>query len=72
MGEVVYCSFCDKSQHEVKLIVAGPSVFICDECVDACMEVMREAEIEVLSKRIAKLLLRVRWAIMRLIRRPCR
>ena len=33
-GKLLYCSFCGKSQHEVKKLIAGPSVFICDECVD--------------------------------------
>ncbi len=69
MGEVVYCSFCGKSQHEVKRIVAGPSVFICDECVATCMEIMREAEIKILSRRIATFLLRVRQLLKRGIRR---
>jgi len=34
-GKLLYCSFCGKSQHEVRKLIAGPSVFICDECVDA-------------------------------------
>jgi len=72
MDKTVYCDFCGKSQSEVKKIIAGPKVFICDECVSLCVEIVKEAEIEVLSKRIAKLLLRVRWAIMWLIRRPFR
>jgi len=33
-GKLLYCSFCGKSQHEVKKLIAGPSVFICDECID--------------------------------------
>ncbi|MAC98943.1 MAG: ATP-dependent Clp protease ATP-binding subunit ClpX, partial [Pseudomonadales bacterium] len=33
-GKLLYCSFCGKSQHEVRKLIAGPSVFICDECVD--------------------------------------
>lgn len=72
MDRTVYCSFCGKSQHEVKKIIAGKSVVICEECVSLCMEIVKEAEIEVLSKRVAKLLLRVRWAFAALIRRPCR
>lgn len=40
--EVLHCSFCGKSQHEVKKLIAGPSVFICDECVDLCLEIIRE------------------------------
>lgn len=38
----LYCSFCGKSQHEVKKLIAGPSVFICDECVDLCTDIIRE------------------------------
>ena len=37
-----YCSFCGKSQHEVKKLVAGPTVFICDECVDLCVDIIKE------------------------------
>ena len=38
----LYCSFCGKSQHEVRKLIAGPTVFICDECVDLCMDIIRE------------------------------
>ena len=41
-GKMLYCSFCGKSQHEVKKLIAGPSVFICDECVDLCIDIIRE------------------------------
>lgn len=40
--EVLHCSFCGKSQHEVKKLIAGPNVFICDECVDLCVDIIRE------------------------------
>ncbi len=40
--KLLYCSFCGKSQHEVKKLIAGPSVFICDECVDLCKDIIRE------------------------------
>ena len=40
--DTLHCSFCGKSQHEVKKLIAGPSVFICDECVDLCIEIIRE------------------------------
>ncbi len=40
--KVLYCSFCGKSQHEVKKLIAGPSVFICDECIDLCNDIIRE------------------------------
>jgi ATP-dependent Clp protease ATP-binding subunit ClpX len=38
----LYCSFCGKSQHEVRKLIAGPSVFICDECIDLCMDIIKE------------------------------
>ena len=38
----LYCSFCGKSQHEVKKLIAGPTVFICDECVELCMDIIKE------------------------------
>jgi ATP-dependent Clp protease ATP-binding subunit ClpX len=41
-GKLLYCSFCGKSQHEVRKLIAGPSVFICDECVELCNEIIRE------------------------------
>src|SRR6202012_877090 len=40
--KVLYCSFCGKGQHEVKKLIAGPSVFICDECIDLCNDIIRE------------------------------
>jgi ATP-dependent Clp protease ATP-binding subunit ClpX len=41
-GKVLFCSFCNKSQREVGKLIAGPSVYICDECVDLCNEIIRE------------------------------
>ncbi len=41
-GKLLFCSFCGKSQHEVRKLIAGPSVFICDECVDLCNDIIRE------------------------------
>jgi len=41
-GKVLYCSFCGKSQHEVRKLIAGPSVYICDECVELCNDIIRE------------------------------
>ena len=41
-GKLLYCSFCGKSQHEVRKLIAGPSVFICDECVDLCNDIIQE------------------------------
>ena len=41
-GKLLYCSLCGKSQHEVRKLIAGPSVFVCDECVDLCNDIIRE------------------------------
>lgn len=46
-GKLLYCSFCGKSQHEVRKLIAGPSVFICDECVELCNDIIREEMQEV-------------------------
>lgn len=46
-GKLMYCSFCGKSQHEVRKLIAGPSVFICEECVDLCLDIIREDTEEV-------------------------
>ncbi|MFS4438981.1 ATP-dependent Clp protease ATP-binding subunit ClpX [Paracoccaceae bacterium GXU_MW_L88] len=42
--KTLYCSFCGKSQHEVRKLIAGPTVFICDECVELCMDIIREEQ----------------------------
>ena len=47
--KLLYCSFCGKSQHEVRKLIAGPSVFICDECVDLCNEIIREENMDNVS-----------------------
>jgi len=47
---LLYCSFCGKSQHEVRKLIAGPSVFICDECVELCNDIIRE---EIQEKSVA-------------------
>ncbi|MCD8548400.1 MAG: ATP-dependent protease ATP-binding subunit ClpX [Aeromonadaceae bacterium] len=49
-SKLLYCSFCGKSQHEVRKLIAGPSVYICDECVDLCNDIIRE-EIREISPR---------------------
>ena len=46
----LYCSFCGKSQHEVRKLIAGPTVFICDECVELCMDIIREGNTSSLTK----------------------
>src|SRR3989338_6830031 len=43
--QILHCSFCGKSQHEVRKVIAGPSVFVCNECVDLCNDIIREEEI---------------------------
>ena len=40
--KLLYCSFCGKSQHEVKKLIAGPSVYVCDECVELCNDIILE------------------------------
>jgi len=53
--KVLYCSFCGKSQHEVKKLIAGPSVFICDECIELCNDIIRdEVPVDASETRSAK------------------
>jgi ATP-dependent Clp protease ATP-binding subunit ClpX len=52
-GKLLYCSFCGKSQHEVRKLIAGPSVFVCDECVELCNDIIRE-EIKEISPKEEK------------------
>ena len=53
--KVLYCSFCGKSQHEVKKLIAGPSVFICDECIELCNDIIRdEVPAETTATKAAK------------------
>jgi ATP-dependent Clp protease ATP-binding subunit ClpX len=61
--KLLYCSFCGKSQHEVRKLIAGPSVFICDECIELCNDIIRE---ETASDKGAK------GAQVRTCRRPAR
>ena len=46
----LHCSFCGKSQHEVRKLIAGPAVFVCDECVELCMDIIREEHKSSLAK----------------------
>lgn len=50
-GKLLYCSFCGKSQHEVRKLIAGPQVYICDECVDLCNDIIREEIKDISPKR---------------------
>ncbi|GGD56446.1 ATP-dependent protease ATP-binding subunit ClpX [Lacimicrobium alkaliphilum] len=50
-NKLLYCSFCGKSQHEVRKLIAGPSVFICDECVELCNDIIREEIKEIAPKK---------------------
>jgi ATP-dependent Clp protease ATP-binding subunit ClpX len=50
-GTLLYCSFCGKSQHEVRKLIAGPSVYICDECVDLCNDIIRDEILEESGER---------------------
>ncbi len=54
-GKLLYCSFCGKSQHEVRKLIAGPSVFICDECVELCNDIIREEMQESVASEDTKL-----------------
>lgn len=50
-NQALYCSFCGKSQHEVRKLIAGPSVFVCNECVELCNEIIREEELNNLTDK---------------------
>jgi ATP-dependent Clp protease ATP-binding subunit ClpX len=52
--KLLYCSFCGKSQHEVRKLIAGPSVFICDECIDLCNDIIREEATSDTGQKAAK------------------
>jgi ATP-dependent Clp protease ATP-binding subunit ClpX len=54
-GKLLYCSFCGKSQHEVRKLIAGPAVFICDECVELCNDIIREELQESAAQSVDKL-----------------
>ena len=53
--KLLYCSFCGKSQHEVKKLIAGPSVYVCDECVELCNDIILEELEEETSLAVKKL-----------------
>ena len=50
-NKLLYCSFCGKNQHEVRKLIAGPSVYICDECVELCNDIIREEVKDVAPKK---------------------
>ena len=50
LKNTLYCSFCGKSQHDVRKLIAGPTVFICDECVELCMDIIGEENKSSLTK----------------------
>jgi ATP-dependent Clp protease ATP-binding subunit ClpX len=52
--KLLYCSFCGKSQHEVRKLIAGPSVFICDECIELCNDIIRDEMMENVSTEAGK------------------
>jgi ATP-dependent Clp protease ATP-binding subunit ClpX len=54
-GRLLYCSFCGKSQHEVRKLIAGPAVFVCDECVELCNDIIREELQENVAASVEKL-----------------
>ena len=78
-GKLLYCSFCGKSQHEVRKLIAGPQVYICDECVDLCNDIIREEIKDISPKRDAdKLPVPVRsvitlttMSLARIMRKKC-
>ena len=58
----LYCSFCGKSQHEVRKLIAGPTVFICDECVELCMEIIPVARLDdVTAKALVRAPVPIVW-----------
>ena len=50
-GDVLRCSFCGKSQHEVRKLIAGPTVYICNECVEVCLDIIAEDRVHEAKSR---------------------
>ena len=50
-GKLLYCSFCGKSQHEVRKLIAGPTVYICNECVEVCLDIIAEDRVQEAKSR---------------------
>ncbi len=61
--DTIYCSFCGKSQHEVRKIIAGPTVFICNECVDLCVGICDDMRAEEVAKNLIGKVLKLRRSI---------
>ena len=59
-----YCSFCGKSQHKVRKLIAGPDTFICNECVELCCDIVHEEQVKHVAARIAAPII----AVMRFFR----
>jgi hypothetical protein len=51
--EIFYCSFCGKTQHEVAMVIAGPAVYICDECIFVCLEILEEQAENLYNSRVS-------------------
>ena len=73
---ILYCSFCGKSQHEVKKLIAGPTVFICDECVELCMDIIKEENKSVINQKLEGIpspleINKVQNSIFKIIKRAC-
>ena len=66
---ILYCSFCGKSQHEVRKLIAGPTVFICDECVELCMDIIKKENKSSLVKHQKSSFSRDLWSFGRICNR---
>jgi ATP-dependent protease Clp ATPase subunit len=68
MGETnhtIYCNFCGKSQHEVRRIIAGPTVYICDECVTLCADICDDRRAEEVAKKLVARALKIARSLNR-------
>ena len=65
-SNLLTCSFCGKSQHEVKKLIAGPTVFVCDECVELCMDIIKDD-----SKKTSQLRKLVKRIVLHQVRNLC-
>lgn len=65
--DTIYCNFCGKSQHEVSKIIAGPCVFICNECVELCADICDNARAENIAKKLITKALQFRISVKRVM-----